>query len=50
MLKIWRYFNYKDHFNLCDQRKTNAFLGRLGMLLEVSGGSQTCNMIQLGDK
>ena len=28
MLKIWDYLNYKGHFYLCVQRKTNAFLTR----------------------
>ena len=35
MLKIWHYLNYKGHFYLCVQWKTNA---RLRTFLEVSGG------------
>ena len=37
MPKIWHYLNYKGHFYLCVQRKTNAF-GRLRTILEVYGG------------
>ena len=48
MLKIWHYLNYKDHFYLCVQRKTNAFLDVYGRFWKFQEVSQSGNMLQLG--
>ena len=48
MLKIWHHLNYKDHFYLCVQGKTNAFLDVYGRFWKFQAVSQSCNMLQLG--
>ena len=48
MLKRWHYHNYKGHFYLCVQRKTNAFLDVHGHFWKFQEVSQICNMLQLG--
>ena len=47
-LKNWHYLNYKGHFYLCVQRKTNAFLEVYGRFWKFQEVSQSCNMLQLG--
>ena len=49
MLKIWNYLNYKDHFYLCIQRNTNAFL-TLTEVFVFQEVSQSYNVLQLGVK
>ena len=48
MLKIRRYPNYKGHFYLCVQRKTNTFLDVYRRFWKFQEVSQSCNMLQLG--
>ena len=48
MLKIWHSLNYKGHFYLCVQRKTNAFLDVHGRCWKFQQISQSCSMLQLG--
>ena len=47
-LKNWHYLNYKGHFYLCVQRKTNAFLDVYGRFWKFQEVSQSGNMLQLG--
>ena len=46
-LKSWHYLNYKGHFYLCVQRKTNAFLDAYGSFCKFQEVSQSCNMFRL---
>ena len=48
MLKIWHYLNYKAHYHLCVQRKTDALLDAYGSFWKFQEVSQRCNMLQLG--
>ena len=47
ILKIWHYLNYKGHFYLCVQRKTNAFLDAYGSFWEFQEVLQSSSMLRL---
>ena len=46
-LKKWHYLNFKGHFYLCVQWKTNAFLDVYGNVWKFHEVSQSCNMFRL---
>ena len=46
-LKNWHYLNYKGHFYLCVQRKTNAFLNVYGHFWKFQEVSQSCYILRL---
>ena len=46
-LKNWHYLNYKHHFYLWVQQKTNVFLDVYGRFWKFQEVSQSCNMLQL---
>ena len=47
-LKNWHFLNYKGHFYLCVQQKTNAFFDVYEGFWKFQEVSQSCDMLKLG--